>query len=384
MSKNISILGSTGSIGKQTIDICDQLDVSIKGLAANTNVDLMFQQTLKCKPELCALADEDKALELSKRFKEKGINCQVEYGVEGLKHVASLDSTDTCVSAIVGVAGLIPTLAAINSGKNIALANKETLVTAGELVMSSARQNDISIFPVDSEHSAILQCIQGNKKENINKIVLTASGGPFFGKNKAELESVSVEQALAHPTWKMGNKITIDSATLMNKGFEVIEAHWLFDMPVDKIEVVVHPQSVIHSMVEYVDGAILAQLGTPDMRLPIALALTYPDRVELDIPKLNLLELSKLTFKAPDMNIFKCLALAYEAIKIGGTMPAVVNGANEACVSLFLKGIISFNNIGDYIESAMDHYVVKNASLENVLEADRWAREFIGGNRWES
>jgi len=303
----------------------------------------------------------------------------VESGPEGLKMLAAMEGTEMCVVAIVGIAGLIPTLEAIKAGKNIALANKETLVTGGALVMEAARKNNVTIFPVDSEHSAIFQCLQGNRREDVKKIILTASGGPFFGKSRAELEQVTVDQALAHPTWKMGNKITIDSATLMNKGLEVIEAHWLFDMDASQIEVVIHPQSVVHSMVEYNDGSVIAQLGSPDMRIPIALALTYPARHELGFSRLDLIKMSQLSFYQPDINTFKCLRLAYDALKTGGTMPTVMNGANETCVSMFLRGIIGFNQIADLVEEAMLRHMVRPLSLDCIMEADSWAREYVGG-----
>jgi 1-deoxy-D-xylulose-5-phosphate reductoisomerase len=377
--KSISVLGSTGSIGTQTLDVAKKLNISVKGISANQDIDTLEQQIYEFNPELCVVKNQEKALELAKRLQGKKIKCEIESGLEGLKMLAAMEGTDTCVVAIVGIAGLIPTLEAINSGKNIALANKETLVTAGGIVMEAARKNNVNIFPIDSEHSAIFQCLQGNRKEDVSRIILTASGGPFFGKTRDDLENVTVEQALNHPTWKMGNKITIDSATLMNKGLEVIEAHWLFDLDADRIDVVVHPQSVIHSMVEYVDGSIMAQLGTPDMRIPIALSLTFPERHQFNFSKLDLLKVSNLSFYQPDMNTFKCLRLAYDALEAGGTMPAVLNGANEACVNLFIRGIIGFNQIGDLVEEVMQKHKVMPLDLDNIINADMWSREYIGG-----
>lgn len=379
MIKSISVLGSTGSIGTQTLDVAKKLNISVKGISANQDIDTLEQQIYEFNPELCVVKNQEKALELAKRLQGKKIKCEIESGLEGLKMLAAMEGTDTCVVAIVGIAGLIPTLEAINSGKNIALANKETLVTAGGIVMEAARKNNVNIFPIDSEHSAIFQCLQGNRKEDVSRIILTASGGPFFGKTRDDLENVTVEQALNHPTWKMGNKITIDSATLMNKGLEVIEAHWLFDLDADRIDVVVHPQSVIHSMVEYVDGSIMAQLGTPDMRIPIALSLTFPERHQFNFSKLDLLKVSNLSFYQPDMNTFKCLRLAYDALEAGGTMPAVLNGANEACVNLFIRGIIGFNQIGDLVEEVMQKHKVMPLDLDNIINADMWSREYIGG-----
>ena len=379
-ARKISILGSTGSIGVQTLDVARKMGISVVALSANQNIDKMEAQVLEFRPRFCAMQEEQAALELSKRLKAQRVACDVLCGEEGVIACAEAEEADTCVASIVGVAGLVPTARAIQKGKQIALANKETLVTAGAYMVQLAKEHDVTLFPVDSEHSAIFQCLAGNRKEDVERILLTASGGPFRGKNRAELQHVTAKDALKHPTWTMGAKITIDSATLMNKGLEVIEASWLFDLPVSKIHPVVHPQSVIHSMVEYKDGAVLAQMGTPDMKLPIALALTWPERVETGFSKLDLLSCGALTFEQPDLDTFRCLALAFEAMEAGGTMPACMNGANEACVALFLQGRIGFLDIAKYIEEAMDAHVSQNHaihSIQDVLDADAAARRFV-------
>jgi 1-deoxy-D-xylulose-5-phosphate reductoisomerase len=379
MAKTIAILGSTGSIGVQTLDVARNLGIRVCALTANSNIDLLEKQAREFKPLLVSAGDSGLALELERRL--KGLGIEVHYGLEGLKAAASIREADTVVTSIVGVAGLIPTVEAIRHGKNIALANKETLVTAGEIVMAEAREHGVSIFPVDSEHSAIYQCLAANRKQDVERLILTASGGPFRGKTAEELEGVSVAQALKHPNWSMGSKITIDSATLMNKGLEVIEARWLFDFTPDRIKVVVHPQSIIHSMVEYVDGSVLAQLGSPDMRIPIQLALTWPERAPNAFSRLDFLKCGSLTFEEPDRKSFACLELAFQALKAGGTMPAVMNGANEAAVELFLKEKIGFGDIPRRIAGAMEAHVVNiTPDLDDIIEVDKWARRMVGGS----
>jgi len=374
MTKKISILGSTGSIGTQTLDVARNLKIDVLALSANSNIDLLEVQAREFKPKLISVRDEMLAENLTTRLRD--LDIQVFYGEEGLKRVATIKEIDTVVTSIVGIAGLIPTMEAIKAGKNIALANKETLVTAGSIIISEAQKNAVKILPVDSEHSAIFQSLMGNNINEISKIILTASGGPFRGKNINELMKVTVSDALKHPNWSMGSKITIDSATMMNKGLEVIEAKWLFGIDVEGIEVLVHPQSIIHSMVEFKDGSIIAQLGSPDMRIPIQFALTYPNRSDNNFSRLNLLETGKLTFEAPDFETFPCLKLAFEALKIGGTMPVALNGANEVAVSLFLGGKIKFLDIPRIIEKVLEeHNVNINPCLNDIIEVDKWARE---------
>ncbi len=378
MAKNISILGSTGSIGTQSLDIVEKSpDINVLGLSANNNIELLELQARKFNPKVVCVYDEKKAAELKIKLADTSV--RVLGGNDGLCEVASLDCIDTVLTAVMGFAGLEPTIAAIKSKKNIALANKETMVAAGSLVTSLAKEYGISILPVDSEHSAIFQSLAGMQdKKQLNKIILTASGGPFYGKTRDMLENITPEMALKHPNWSMGAKITIDSSTLVNKGLEVIEAKWLFDVDADDIEVVVHPQSIIHSMVEYVDGSVIAQLGLPDMHLPIAYALTYPDRMPIGGDRLDLCKIGTLTFGAPDTDTFRALPLAYEALRCGGTMCAVYNGADEAAVSLFLGGRIRYLDIADVIEDAMRAYTNTDAdSLENIKAADSWAREYV-------
>jgi 1-deoxy-D-xylulose-5-phosphate reductoisomerase len=373
MTKRISILGSTGSIGTQTLDVVRNLGIKAVGLAANRNIDLLEKQILEFKPRAAAVGDERLAHELEMRLAGNGT--RIFSGIEGFKKIAALEESDTVVTSIVGIAGLVPTMEAIRNGKNIALANKETLVTAGELVTAEALRQGIKIIPVDSEHSAIFQCINGNNRSDISKIILTASGGPFRGRKRNELNCVKVEDALKHPNWSMGRKITIDSATLMNKGLEVIEARWLFGIDPSNIQVLIHPQSVIHSAVEYVDGSVIAQLGAPDMRIPIQYALTYPDRRSNSFSRINLLDTGRLTFEEPDAEAFPCLRLAFEALKAGGTMPAAMNAANEAAVGMFLEGEIGFMDIPAIIEKVMDEHSTNiNPLLEDIIEVDRWAR----------
>lgn len=376
MAKSISILGSTGSIGTQTLEVARNLNLKVLGLTAGNNIDLLEKQALEFKPIMVSVADECLADKLRSRLNGHGI--EVYSGVDGLKRAASLKEVETVVTSIVGIAGLIPTLEAIKNGKDIALANKETLVTAGEIVMLEAQKHKVKILPVDSEHSAIFQSLIGYNINDISKLILTASGGPFRGKSLKELGQVTLEQALKHPNWSMGSKITIDSATLMNKGLEVIEAKWLFNVSLDKIQILVHPQSIIHSAVEYIDGSVIAQLGSPDMRIPIQFALTYPERCSSSFSRLNLLEANKLTFEEPDYKSFSCLRLAFDALKIGGTMPVVLNASNEIAVSLFLNRKINYLDIPRIIEKIMSRHTVNiNPSLEDIIEVDRWARNEI-------
>lgn len=374
--RTISILGSTGSIGTQTLEVVEVLgDIQVGAISGNHNIKLLEEQARKFRPRLVSVMDEDNAKELKSRLADT--NCKVVAGMDGLVEAATLAEADTVVTSVVGNVGLRPTFEAISAGKNIALANKETLVSAGQLVMDLAKKKGISIYPVDSEHSAIFQSLQGNKDNQIRRILLTASGGPFRGKTLDQLKNVTAADALCHPNWSMGKKITIDSATLMNKGLEVMEAKWLFGVDTDQIEVLVHPQSIIHSAVEYEDGAIMAQLGEPDMRVPIQYALTYPKRVANPFPKIDFAKRAQLTFDHPDMDTFRCLVLAYKALKIGGTMPTVLNGANEIAVAKFLSGKIGFLDIPALIEKTMEAYTVKeNYTLEDLLEADAWARAY--------
>ena len=374
--KKIAILGSTGSIGTQTLEVVRaNKDIEVTALAAGSNIDLLEKQIREFSPKIAAVWNEEKAKELKDRVRD--LDIRVESGMDGLLAVATELGAEIVVTAVVGMIGIRPTIAAMNAGKDIALANKETLVTAGHIIMPLAKEKGVKILPVDSEHSAIFQSLQGNKDNKIRRILLTASGGPFRGKTLDELKNVTAADALCHPNWSMGKKITIDSATLMNKGLEVMEAKWLFGVDTDQIEVLVHPQSIIHSAVEYEDGAIMAQLGEPDMRVPIQYALTYPKRVANPFPKIDFAKRAQLTFDHPDMDTFRCLALAYKALKIGGTMPTVLNSANEIAVAKFLSGKIGFLDIPALIEKTMEAYTVKeNYTLEDLLEADAWARAY--------
>ena len=376
--KKIGILGSTGSIGTQTLEIVRAYseDLKVVVLAAGSNVTLMEQQMREFNPEVVVMWSEEAANDL--RIKTADLNIPVLCGMEGLLEASVWENMDVLVTALVGMIGIRPTIAAIKAGKDIALANKETLVTAGHIIMPLAKEYGVSILPVDSEHSAIFQSMQGEKREQVSKILLTASGGPFRGRKLEELKTMQVEDALKHPNWSMGRKITIDSATLVNKGLEVIEAKWLFDVTLDQIQVVVHPQSIIHSMVEYADGGIMAQLGTPDMKLPIQYALFYPDRRPLDGKRVNFYELGQMTFEAPDMETFRGLKLAYEAAGIGGSMPTVFNAANERTVALFLDKKISFLQIPELIEDCMlKHQTIAEPSVEEILEAEQFAYSYI-------
>ena len=377
MKKNLSILGSTGSIGTQTLDVVREHPslFNVSAIAANKNDTLIEKQINEFEPDIAVLFDETSAKKLKTRYHGR---TEILSGNYGLIEAATLSSVDTVVTSLMGFAGLAPTLAALNAKKNIALANKETLVVAGEIVMKKAKENGVSILPVDSEHCALFQCLQGEKSESIEKLILTASGGPFRHMTREKLQKVSINDCLNHPTWSMGKKITVDSATLVNKGLEVIEAHFLYDMPYEKIDVVVHPQSIIHSMVEFCDGAVMAQLGMPDMRLPIQYALTYPKRIASSVKKIDFFELSQLTFEKPDTDTFRGLKIAYEAGKSGGTTPCVMNGANEEAVSAFLQGKIGFLDIYDIIERALNVRDNKsNPSFEILCEEDRWARGFV-------
>ena len=380
--KKIAILGSTGSIGTQTLDIVrEQGDIKVTALAAGSNIGLLEKQIREFQPKLAAVWDEKHAQELRTRIRD--LDVDVYSGMEGLIAVSTEEEAEILVTAIVGMLGLRPTVAAIKAGKNIALANKETLVTAGHLIMPLAKECDVSILPVDSEHSAIFQSLNGEEGNRIAKILLTASGGPFRGKKRQELMNMQVEDALKHPNWSMGRKITIDSATLVNKGLEVMEAKWLFDVEPEQIQVVVHPQIVIHSMVEYEDGAVIAQLGTPDMRLPIQYALYYPKRRPLSGKRLDFYELSNLTFEKPDTETFEGLSLAMEAMKQGGNMPTVFNAANERAVALFLDRKIGFLEITEIIAESMNQVKYREQpSLEEILDTEQATYEFIE-SRWK-
>jgi 1-deoxy-D-xylulose-5-phosphate reductoisomerase len=376
--KALSILGSTGSIGVSTLDVVRQFPdrFEVPALAAGRNTDLLLQQIKVFRPSLVAVLDQHLALQLQQALKSCSHRPEVLFGRKGYERVATYPESQMLVSAMVGAAGLLPTLAAIEAGKDLALANKETLVIAGEIVMRLAKQHGIRMLPVDSEHSAIFQALEGNHREALKRILLTASGGPFFDKSPDELAVVTPQAALCHPNWSMGRKITIDSATLMNKGLEVIEAHWLFGVPVEQIVIHIHPESIVHSMVEYIDGSVIAQMGIPDMRIPIAYALAYPERLPVQSPPLDLFRLRNLNFYPPDEIKFPCLRLAYEACRTGSTLPAVLNAANEVAVDAFLDGQITFVKIPQVIERVMNaHQVAASLTLETILKADQWARK---------
>ena len=377
--KKISILGSTGSIGTQTLDVvrANRDKFEVVAISANSSINLLLEQIKEFKPKYVAVYNEASAKAL-KEMIPSDINIEVLSGMEGLVAISSLDEIDVLLTAIVGMIGLVPTLEAIKKGKTIALANKETLVTAGQLVMEEAKKNNVKILPVDSEHSAIFQCLNGENNKEIESLILTASGGPFRCKTKSELLNVTKNEALKHPNWSMGRKISIDSSTLMNKGLEVIEAKWLFDVNTDKIDVVVHPQSIIHSMVQFVDSSIIAQMGCPDMKLPIQYALTYPDRILNDFERLDFSKLNSLTFEKPDLETFPCLKLAYDSLNMGGTYSAVLNAANEVLVNEFLEDKIGFYDIPYYIEKTLDaHKSISKPSLEEILHIDKWSRDFV-------
>jgi 1-deoxy-D-xylulose-5-phosphate reductoisomerase len=375
--KNLSILGSTGSIGRNALKIVEMFPerFAVKALAAKNNTELLARQIEQFEPEIAVVFDEKCAFELKSKLPASG-GVEVLYGKDGYIAAATHDAVDMVLTAVVGAAGLMPTLAAIEAGKNIALANKETLVMAGDIVIKRAVAKGVQILPVDSEHSAIFQCIAGNRSEDLDRIILTASGGPFLKRPANEFMEIEPEEALNHPTWQMGKKVTIDSATLMNKGLEMLEAKCLFGVSQDRIEVLIHPQSVIHSMVSYKDGAVMAQLGIPDMKGAIAYAMSYPKRLSLQQSLPDFARMGALTFEPPDLEKFPCLALAYQAGKTGETLPAVLNAANEVAVQAFLKHRISFVKIPEIIRETMErHTVVKDPSLADILEADRWARE---------
>ena len=377
MSQNIVILGSTGSIGTQTLTIVDNNpELKVIALSANSKVDMMEMQVRKYKPLKVCMFNEDAAIDLAARINDT--DTKVVSGMDGLIEISTMDECDTVVTAIVGMIGIRPTIAAIKAGKIIALANKETLVTAGHIIMPLCREMNVPILPVDSEHSAIFQSMQGMPKNRIEKILLTCSGGPFRGKTYDELKTMTPEKALKHPNWSMGSKITIDSASLVNKGLEIIEAKWLFDTEIDNIQVVVHPQSIIHSMVQYVDGGIMAQLGTPDMCLPIQYALFYPDRKPMNGKRVDFFDLKELTFFEPDKETFLGLKYAIEAGKKGGSLPTVFNAANERAVALFLKGQIGFTEIYDIIRMSMDaHKFIENPTVEEILQSEAETYELI-------
>ena len=379
--KKIAILGSTGSIGTQTLDIVSKNDdLQVVGIAAGRNIDLLEKQIRQFSPRLAAVGDEKKAQELKLRVQDT--DCKVVGGMEGLIELAVMEEMEILVTAIVGMIGICPTVAAICAGKHIALANKETLVTAGHIIMPLAKEHNVKILPVDSEHSAIFQALNGENPKTIEKLLITASGGPFRGKKTEELKNIRVEDALKHPNWAMGQKITIDSATLVNKGLEVMEAKWLFDVDLDRIQVVVQPQSVIHSMIEFKDGSIMAQLGTPDMRLPIQYALYEGERKYLDGERLDFAKLASITFENPDMETFKGLPLAMQASKTGGSMPTVFNAANEKAVALFLNRKIGFLDIYEIIEKAMnEHEVILNPTVEEIINIEQDVYKRIEG-RW--
>lgn len=374
MVKGLSILGSTGSIGTQGLDVCRNLGIKVVALAANSNAKAMEEQVRQFRPEVAALLDEEAAASLKLKVRDTGT--RVVSGMNGILEAVTHAGADTVLTSVVGIAGLIPTIAAIEAGKNIALSNKETLVTAGAIVTDLIKKKGVKLIPVDSEHSAIFQCLAGNRKEDVEKIILTASGGPFRGYTRAGLENVTVEQALNHPNWSMGSKITIDSATMMNKGLEIIEAMWLFDVPASRIEVVVHPESIIHSMVEFRDGSIMAQLGAPDMRIPIQLALTWPHRAENQFRRADMRQLGRLTFEEPDFETFEALKLAYRAAETGGTLPCAMNAANEVAVELFLKGKIRFHQITEIVKIVMEkHTSNTRPDLDDIIDTDRASRD---------
>lgn len=377
--KKIGILGSTGSIGTQTLEIVrSNPDLQVIALAAGSNVSLMEQQVREFHPMLAVMGSEEAATDLKNRIADT--DTRVSAGMEGMLELAILPQMEVLVTAIVGMIGIRPTIAAIKAGKTIALANKETLVTAGHIIMPLAKEKGVSILPVDSEHSAIFQSMHGENRERVSKILLTASGGSFRGKKTEELQDITVEDALKHPNWSMGRKITVDSATLVNKGLEVMEAKWLFDVEPEQIQVVVHPQSIIHSMVEYVDGGIMAQLGMPDMKLPIQYALFYPDRRPMDGRRVDFFALKSISFEEPDIKTFRGLQLAYDAIAAGGSMPTVFNAANEKAVGLFLDKKIRFLAIYDLIQGAMEqHKVIANPTVDEILEAEAQAHAYISG-----
>jgi 1-deoxy-D-xylulose-5-phosphate reductoisomerase len=375
--KNIAILGSTGSIGRSSLEVIaacpDRFRLTC--LTGHRNIELLQEQIRRFKPRAVVVREEGNAALLRQRVNG---STEILTGEDGLREIVSRDDVDTVISSLVGFAGLKPTLWALEAGKDVALANKETLVTGGEIIMKKVRKHRVRLLPVDSEHSAILQCLQGENLDNVSRLILTASGGPFLHLDKKKFSTITRAQALAHPTWKMGSKVTIDSATLMNKGLEVIEAYWLFGLATEQIDIVIHPQSIIHSMVEFVDGSIKAQLGVPDMKIPIQYALTYPDRSPASFGKVDFAALGQMTFFEPDREKFRCLGLAYQALRTGGTAPAVLNAANEVAVALFLDGRLPFSSIPDVIEQALCHHKpVHHLRLEDIVRADKETREQV-------
>ncbi|MBQ8123223.1 MAG: 1-deoxy-D-xylulose-5-phosphate reductoisomerase [Ruminococcus sp.] len=376
MNKFVSILGSTGSIGTQSLEVCEKHGFVIVALAAHSSVKLLAEQVRKFRPKYACIYNEERFTELKELLSD--VQVELLTGMEGLCKIAALEENDIVLNSVVGMVGLLPTLTAINAGKDVALANKETLVAGGELVMGLAAEKGVKIYPIDSEHSAVFQCLQGNKREQVRGMILTASGGPFFGYTYDQLRNVTKEQALHHPNWEMGSKITIDSATLMNKGLEFIEAKWLFDLRPDQIQIVVHRQSVIHSAVEYNDCSVIAQLGVPDMKIPIQYALLYPERLECPTKRLSLTDYGTLTFAEPDIETFKCLGAAIEAIGRGGAYPCLINSANEEAVGAFLHDKIPFIQIGEIVSSVLDKFEPsKIESYEDVMKADSAAREYV-------
>ncbi len=373
--KTLSILGSTGSIGTQALDVAEKHDFKVTALAAHSNIKMIENQTRKFKPETVCIFNEEKYSQLKTVLADTDV--KILCGMDGLCEIASSKKADIMLNSVVGMVGLLPTLTAIQSGTDVALANKETLVAGGKLVIDSAKEKGVQILPVDSEHSAIFQCLQGNKSEQLKKIILTASGGPFFKKKKSELLDVTVEQALNHPNWSMGNKITIDSATLMNKGLEFIEAKWLFDLEPEQIEIIVHRQSVVHSAVQYNDNSVIAQLGVPDMKIPIQYALLYPERLECDVKELSLTDYANLTFEKPDYETFDCLSSCIKAVTMGGAYPCIANAVNEVAVQKFLNREISFLRIGELVSQSLKKFDYMDInSYEDVMKADTMAREF--------
>ena len=379
MTNSVAILGSTGSIGTQAIEVAQKHNIRVTALAANTRVDELVQQARVLRPELLCIADESRYPALKEAA--AGLGCRLLAGMDGLCEIAQHESTGTLLNSVVGMVGLLPTLTAISANKPIALANKETLVAGGALVMKAAAERNLPIYPIDSEHSAIFQCLQGNQRSQLKKIILTASGGPFFGKTKADLQHTTVAEALNHPNWSMGSKITIDSATLMNKGLEFIEARWLFDLAPDQIEIVVHRQSVLHSAVVYADDSMIGQMGVPDMKIPIQYALLYPDRLPCPTKPLSLTDYGTLTFAKPDYETFDCLTACIRASETGGTAPVVANGANEAAVAAFLAGKIPFLRIGELVTESIEKIPAAPLTCyEDVVAADRSARDFVAAS----